>query len=128
LELRLRRRHRFVADRFQSRASSDGRVNNPEAQEEYLKTLKSVRYQQEIDLRYFIFYPRFPFFQSEEQPLINSPRYWESLPKEAKRYFRDLYKSAEKTSAYNILYPPMCDKRVMYALNDDFAPDYEIPL
>ena len=121
LESRLMLRHRFVIERFKARAWLEGSRDNKEAQEEYLKTLKYVSYQQEIDSRYVVLLNRFPFFYNQEQLCANCPAYWESLPQEAKKYYRALYKSGEDTSAYNILYPPMCDKRLMDRLFDDLA-------
>ena len=99
--------------------------NSKEVQEDYLKRLKYVSYQQEIDSHYVILLPRFPFCYGQEQGGLSALNYWDSLSEETKIHFRNLYKSGGNTSAYSILYPPMCDKRVMEQLNNEYEPIYD---
>jgi len=116
LDRRLKRRHFLVITMLDMRASDRAGSDNGDARKKLLKNQwTGVNYQSEINNR-CIFFPRFPFFTYDVKTTIEPKQYWKSLPPDARKYYRDLYKSAQDTSAYNILYPPMCDRPVMDAL------------
>jgi len=114
----LRKRHFLLVDGDYTHAMSEARGNKDEMEDHLNRT--NLCYQYGIGWT-CSFQPRFPFFVYTETFSGKAPEaFWDSLSPQLQKFYRELYKSGMRAYAYDVLFPPICDKSAMMELYDKF--------